>query len=100
MIAENFSWIDSIYLHIDGMDLDLHNCFDFRRLHYDIATQTVMLEWFKNSGKWVPENMPETLKLTMKEVSQFEFRPREGEMPFTEGCCGQPIPDTSLRMFS
>ena len=87
MISENFSWSESIYLKYDSIEYDLHNDFDFIEINYIIETQSVTLKWQRGIGNWVNQNQPDLIVLIISNVSQFEFKPRDSEMPFTEDDC-------------
>ncbi|NMR28062.1 hypothetical protein HH219_21505 [Pseudoalteromonas sp. NEC-BIFX-2020_015] len=87
MISENFSWSESIYLKYDSIEYDLHNDFDFIEINYIIETQSVTLKWKRGTGNWVNQNQPDLIVLNISNVSQFEFKPRDSEMPFTEDDC-------------
>jgi len=87
MISENFSWSESIYLKDDSIEYDLHNDFDFIEINYIIETQSVTLKWKRGTGNWVNQNQPDLIVLIISNVSQFEFKPRDSEMPFTEDDC-------------
>jgi hypothetical protein len=87
MISENFSWSESIYLKYDSREYDLHNDFDFVGINYIIETQSATLKWKRGTGNWVNQNQPKFIVLSISNVSQFEFKPRDPEMPFTEDDC-------------
>ncbi|MGY5450830.1 hypothetical protein ACVFI8_07800 [Agarivorans sp. MS3-6] len=87
MISENFSWSQSTYLKYNSIDYDLHNDFDFIEINYMIENQSVILKWKRGAGNWVNQNQPNFIVLNISNVSQFEFKPRDSEIPFTEDDC-------------
>lgn len=91
MISKNFSWSESINLKYDSIEYNLHNDFDFVEINYSIETQSVTLKWKRGSGNWVNQNQPKFIILSISYVSQFEFKQRDPEMPFTEDDCLESI---------
>lgn len=87
MRATNFSWSKSIDICVDGLELDMHNCFDFRRMTYDVQERSVTLEWARGSGAWVSAALPRTVTLIMIGVSEVRVHPRDAAMPFSEDDC-------------
>jgi hypothetical protein len=87
MRATNFTWRDSIHVRLDGEDYDLHNNFDFRQFTYDPGRQLLVLEWELGSRAGIPQGQPKRISLRLKGVTQFSFRERNLEMPFSEDDC-------------
>ena len=83
----NFKFRDSIYLVIDDLELDLHNDYDFTRVEYLVLERTVKLDWKRSNGDWVKSDLPKTITLRFDDVSRFELRPRDSDIPFTEDDC-------------
>lgn len=86
-MEEHFKLKDSIYLVADGDELDLHNNFDFVGVEHSIDDRTVSLHWRKGSGRWIPTEAPSEAHLVYTDVSRFEFRPRDPDLPFSEDDC-------------
>jgi hypothetical protein len=87
MRATNFTWRDSIYIHRDGEDYDLHNNFNVRRFIYDPAGQLLILEWELGTGDWVSQGHPRLILLRLQGVTQFSFKERDTKLPFSEDDC-------------
>ena len=87
MRAENFSWSDSIYLVVEGQELDLHNCYDFQSFTHSIANRSVSLAWCRGAGEWVDNDLPTSICIEIFEVHYLRVRPRDPSMPFTEDDC-------------
>lgn len=87
MHAINFTWHDPIHIRFDGQDYDLHNNFDFRQFTYDPNRQLLILDWELGNGDWIPQGQPNRIRLRLKGVTQFSFRERNSEMPFSEDDC-------------
>jgi hypothetical protein len=87
MRAENFSWKRSIYLQAGGIELDIHNNYDFRRIVYDIAERILLLEWHRGDGEWVSKALPSNIRLQMNGIYDLRISPCAPEMPFTEDDC-------------
>lgn len=83
----NFKLKDEIYLAFDGLQLDLHNIYDFTGLEYLIEDRTAKLIWKRGSGEWIKETLPKQIEIHFEKVSFFEFRPRDPETPFSEDDC-------------
>lgn len=87
MRAQNFSWFDSIYLKTGNLELDIHNCYDFRRLTYDVTARTIKLEWKRSTGEWVDQALPGIVEISLTGVDYLRLEPRDPEQPFTEDDC-------------
>jgi hypothetical protein len=83
----NFQFRDSIYLVFDNFEFDLHNDYDFTRVEYSVLERTVELHWRRSSGDWVKPDIPRAITLRFDDVSRFEFKPRDANVPFTEDDC-------------
>ena len=83
----NFKLKDEIYLVFDGLQLDLHNIYDFIGLEYLIENRTAKLIWKRGHGECIEETLPMKIEICFKNVSFLEFRPRDPEMPFSEDDC-------------
>jgi hypothetical protein len=86
-MQSNFKFSDSIYIVFENFELDLHNDYDFTRLEYSVMERAVELHWKRSSGDWVKPNLPAAITLQFDEVSKFEFKPRDSNIPFTEDDC-------------
>ena len=87
MRTENFSWSASHSLRTKGVDLDLHNCFDFRRMTYDVEARVIELEWIRGTGSWVSDTMPRKVTLKMKGISEMRFTRRDSATPYSDDDC-------------
>ena len=83
----NFQFRDSIYLVLDDYELDLHNDYDFTRVDYSVLERTAELHWRRSSRDWVKPDLPSAITLRFDDVSRFEIRPRDTNVPFTEDDC-------------
>jgi len=83
--CNNFQIQNGIYFLTDDVELDIHNCYDFKKFEYNIEHRTVTLQW--SSNKYAKANDPEELLLTMTGISVFEVHPRNSSIPFTEDDC-------------
>lgn len=83
----NFKFRDSIYIVFENLEIDLHNDYLFTRLEYSVIDRSVELHWKRSSGNWVKPDLPSNITLKFDEVSKFEFKPRDSDIPFTEDDC-------------
>ena len=83
----DFEIRDGIYLCQSSHKLDLHNNFDFDDLRYSVADRIVLLRWRRSKGNWVSAEMPASVSIEFREVSEFRFLPRDAGRPFTEDDC-------------
>jgi hypothetical protein len=83
-MQKDFAFKDGIYLVKSDYELDLHNDFDFREVHYSVSERTASLNWTRCTREWVNANNPDFVRLDFFEVSEFRFMPRDPELPFTE----------------
>ena len=83
----DFDIKDGIYLCQPPHELDLHNNFDFRGLHYSVEDRVLSLHWRRSNGGRVSVETPSSLSIEFREVSEFRFLPRDAEVPFTEDDC-------------
>lgn len=88
MKLENFQLDDDgISLNWQGQNLDLHNCFNFQHLHYNIQLRQVELLWLRSAEEWAKNTVLPGLKLLFKDVLFFRVKERDIEFPFTEDDC-------------
>lgn len=87
MIPENFQTQGSIYFQHGGLDLDLHNNYDFVGFRYSIAERSIDMEWVRSSGDWVDPRAPAQLFLSLRGIAHLSAVARDPEMPFTEDDC-------------
>jgi hypothetical protein len=87
MQASNFSWSSSIYLHVDGEKLDLHNDFDFQSMSYDVVDRLVVLQWKRGSGDWIQNALPARVTMALRGGSEVRMKPRDPSLPFSEDDC-------------
>ncbi len=76
-----------IYLVQPPHELDLHNNFDFRDLHYSVGDRTLLLRWRRSEREWASLQAPATVSVEFRGVSEFRFHPRDPKIPFTEDDC-------------
>lgn len=77
---------DSIALNYNDKYLDLHNNFDFRSFHYDIASRQLELIWTRSLENWANENIL-AFKLVFRDVIFLKIRERDNTLPATEDSC-------------
>ena len=87
MHATNFSVRAGIYFVLAGVQLDMHNDYDFTGFSYDVSERSLLLTWQRGSGKWVTLDQPGVVILEIREVASLEMRPRSAGVPFTEDDC-------------
>ncbi len=87
MHAESFTWSDSICIKTAGRELDLHNCFCFRSVTYDVAARSVKLIRERWNDDSVEKTLPKFIEISMTDVDFFRAHPRNPEQPFTEDDC-------------
>lgn len=87
MKVKNFRVHDAIYVVTGNHELDLHNCYDFRTLMYDVHNRVLTMDWTRTEADWVRQDQPANLRLALQGVSSLEFRPRDPALPFTEDDC-------------
>ena len=78
---------DCIALERGAAYYDLHNCFDFQGIEYDVAKRTVLMRWTRGTGDWVKASEPPELQLEFSGVSLFKAHERDAALPFTEDDC-------------
>lgn len=66
---------------------DLHNCYDFRSLSYDVDARIVTLEWIVSVADYVPEGSPGAITVIMSDVSSFIATPRDPNIGYSEDDC-------------
>ena len=86
-MRRDFEITNAIYLVQAPYELDLHNNFDFQELHYSVEQRTLLLRWRRSQGEWVTSDVPASVCVEFREVSEFRFQPRDAELPFTEDDC-------------
>jgi len=86
-MEKNYQFRNSIYLLVDKYELDLHNDYDFTRLNYSVEERTAELHWKRSCRDWVKSDLPTAAILVFYGISRFEFKPRDGDLPFTEDDC-------------
>ena len=92
MILSDFAIAkDFIALERGAEYFDLHNCFDFKSLTYDVSLRNLVLRWVKSEGDWVKAEEPELLTLTLDGVYLFKASQRDPALPFTEDDCLESI---------
>lgn len=79
--------LSDVEITVGDTGYDLHNNFTFGGLAYDIASQTLTLQWQRCAGDWVPIETPSGLEIKMRGVSHFSATPRDPKKPFTEDDC-------------
>ena len=78
---------DNIALEQGEEYFDLHNCFDFVGLKYDVSKRLVSLYWVKGNGDWMPKNSPLEIEMSISGVYVFKAQERDKDIPFTEDDC-------------
>ena len=88
MKLEGFK-LHSIYLDTEIESFDLHNCFNFVGLDYDISSRTLRLRWTPSS--YAPLGERRTITVIFQQVTHFSAEPRDPATPFTEDDCLESI---------
>lgn len=87
MKATNFKWTGSIYLVASGVEHDLHNCYDFQCVIYDPGNGLLELRWRRGPKDRVADDLPGSINLHMKGVTEMRWLPRDSDLPFSEDNC-------------
>ena len=87
MKGVNFYCAESHEVVVEGLHLDVHNCFDFRSFHRDVTNRMLELKWRRSEGSWVDAALPKYLSILFFDVFHMSVKPRDPEMPFTEDDC-------------
>ncbi len=75
METTNFEIKDSIFVNYQGELYDLHNDYDFAGYTENKNNNSVVLNWKRGSYDWVNPTQPETIKLEIDEIKEFEVNP-------------------------
>jgi len=67
--------------------LDLHNCYEFTKMEYRLEKRSVSLHWQRSSRPEISDSLPASVLLKFRDVSHFEFKPRNSDQPFSEDDC-------------
>jgi len=78
---------DNIAFEYRDKYFDLHNCFDFVSLNYDISQKLLKLFWIKTEGDWVSIDSPKNIVLIVSDVYLFKTKERDKDKPYTEDDC-------------
>ena len=82
MHLENFALgNDGISLSWQSHNLDLHSCFDFESLQYNLLHRKVELSWVRSPAQWATNTALLGLKLIFKNVSFFHVKERDSAFP-------------------
>lgn len=79
--------IDDTALLVGEAYYDLHNCYDFRSLSYDVDARIVTLEWIVSIADYVPDGSPRSITVVMSDVSSFAATPRDPNLGYSEDDC-------------
>lgn len=86
MQASNFNVDASIYLIVNGVTLDMHNCYDFCSYTHDVTNREVTLAWSKSKTHGKPLE-PTDITIVFSSVDYLRVEPRDASIPFTEDDC-------------
>jgi hypothetical protein len=86
MEALNFKVEASRHLVVEGMALDLHNCYDFRSYKFDVASRELVLAWSRSKEYGKPTD-PKIVALCVSAVDYLRVEPRDASLPFAEDSC-------------
>ena len=75
---------DNFGVEKNGKQFDLHNCFSFVSMFYDIVNRELSLRWIKAVGDHVPSNLPDELLFEFTGVSLFKARARDVSRPLED----------------
>ena len=75
---------DGISLDWQDQNIDLHNCFDFQRISYNVHLQQLEVNWLRSPEEWAKEITVPGLTLVFSGVSFFRVKERAVEYAFTE----------------
>jgi len=78
MVLKNFS-IDgsNTGFNIGGVEIDLHNCYQFTGFHYDVALRQLIVDWRVDTGDWIADGLPAKLALKFFEVDFLQVTKKE-----------------------
>jgi hypothetical protein len=86
-VRTGFQIEQTIVLVADGLQLDLHNCYDFEGYEHRPSARTARFEWHRISEDRVSKELPARIILIFEGVTNLTVRKRDDEMPFTEDAC-------------
>jgi hypothetical protein len=68
-------------------ELDIHNFYDFQQFQYSVSNRTLNLVWHRSVREGTPSTLPASVIIEFCDVTEFRFRPRDAQMPFSEDSC-------------
>lgn len=87
MKAGNLNWVGEVELIVDGVYLDVHNCYDFCLMQHDVSKRRLKLFWRRGTGDWIDGSLPSDLTICFTDVNYFLAKPRDPKIPFSEDDC-------------
>lgn len=76
-MISNFEIADLIAICLKGQEFDLHNCFDFKGFNFEASSATIVLNWTKSEGEWVPQNYPDSIIIAHEGVTYLKVLPSD-----------------------
>ena len=83
----NFDIKENYALAYNGRHLDLHNCFDFESVEYNIKSHKLTLSWVKSLGDWVDKDELNSIVITHINVDYLEISNTEESPDNREDDC-------------
>ncbi|MGI4872723.1 MAG: hypothetical protein ACRYFX_16305 [Janthinobacterium lividum] len=88
MHLQNFQlYGDGISLEWEGHNLDLHNCFDFKSLDYNLPQQQMSLRWLRSPEAWAKSTPLPGLMLIFNNVTFLRVKERDPAYLLTDDTC-------------
>lgn len=88
MVLLNFRLgTDGISLEWENQYLDIHNCYEFRTLHFNVLQSELLLEWAVSEEAWAARETLSGLILQFKGVCYLAVKPRDVDYPKTDDSC-------------
>ena len=88
MVLLNFRLgADAISLEWGNQHFDIHNCYDFRTLHFDVLQNELALEWRVSEEAWAASETLSGFLLCFKDVSYLAVKARDAACPIMDDSC-------------
>lgn len=72
-MEKDFSVEMAVSINYEGSNYDLHNCYDFKELQFEVATHTVLLKFDLNPSAGNPEKMASSVVIQFADTDHFEL---------------------------
>ncbi|MBH8556735.1 hypothetical protein [Hymenobacter negativus] len=84
----NFSLgTDAISVEWQGQNIDLHNCYDFQSIRYDVIGSTLELSWKVSPESWAANEKLSSLRLIFKNIIYLQVKARDEKCLAADDLC-------------